>query len=39
VNEAVLRGLEDKYRVDRDKLAGIGLIPSADGETAQAGVA
>jgi hypothetical protein len=40
VNETVLRELEDKYRIDRDKLTEIGLIPSqADTETARAGVA
>ena len=40
VNETVLRELEDKYRVDRDKLAEIGLVPApADLGAARAGVA
>jgi hypothetical protein len=40
VNETVLRELEDKYRIDRDKLAEIGLVSSpAAAETARAGVA
>jgi hypothetical protein len=40
VTEAGLQGLEDKYRIDRNRLVEIGLIPSPAGtETVQAGVA
>jgi hypothetical protein len=40
VNETVLRDLEDKYRIDRDKLAEIGLVPvPAGADTERAGVA
>jgi MoaA/NifB/PqqE/SkfB family radical SAM enzyme len=40
VTEAALQELEEKYHIDRDKLAEIGLIPSPDGtKIAQAGVA
>jgi MoaA/NifB/PqqE/SkfB family radical SAM enzyme len=40
VDEAVLRELEDKYGVDRNKLADIGLVsPPAGAEAARAGVA
>ncbi|MDR1898767.1 MAG: radical SAM protein, partial [Treponema sp.] len=40
VSEAALRELEAKYRIDRDRLAEIGLIPAPAGmEAARAGVA
>ena len=39
LDEAVLEELEAKYRIDRDRLAQIGLVSPSAAETARAGVA